>query len=791
MRIILHNLKVAFRNLMKHKFQTLISVLSIAIGIVTLSFAHSILLGFKLPTIFSEPYYDRAYRVSFKSISDGEGKKIDSGELIRAVKGSDGLMNAEQIAVPNGAYRGVTGVFLMPDSSIRKGSISNNVIDSQYANYAGMRSAITGQKIKVLKPGEALISEFYAKKLFGDKNPVGAVQVNTDDNQTIPVTIVDVFKNLSVIDAPLRNDAVYFCTAKGIEDENFRAYYAVWINIVLKEGSTKQQLINEIDDRIKPLGLQAEISDAYDDIEMVIAVRTIVYIFSSLILLAAIIGFLRMQTQLFWLRRREISLRVVNGAKKMSLFRMLAAETAITTCLSVLVALCLGYLLQDFVNSELGEVIASLHLEINGLCLYSLVIGVGLFLICCLIVWISLLRICKSGEGLAANMRRSRNHLFRNVMLGIQLTICSLFICCTFILVRGGDEMMKAFSIPANDDFYRECLMLSTVYAEHPEQLLEEIGKIPELDEMIMEWEGYYRIANIENSPEAVAKLGTQAYYGLSKTTDTALLSFLGVDVEWLGRDTDQSQCFLMSEKLYNQFRELGVMDNNTITFTNYTHTGPEDVTMPVAGILRNIPYNRNQEWIVAINPDWGKELEEFILVPKEGKGKTLALKVNETIDRLEPQIVNDMVSNFRHSISSESLLVSAACSGGWILGVISLIICAMSIFSTIALDTRYRKKEVAIRKVNGAKSKNIYLMFARVYLVLIVVAMVIVVPVCVIFNTMISKIVNEVAPEATLSPVVPIILGFILNILLVITRVCWQIYRVMQVDRANIIAKV
>lgn len=789
MNIVFHNLKVAFRNLMKYKLQTLISVLSIAIGIVTLSFAHSILLAFQLPTIFSEPYYDRAYKVSFKSISDGEGKEIDS-EVIRAVKGTDGLMNAEQIAVPNGAYRGAMAVFLMPDSSIQKGAINSNVIDSQYANYAGMRSAITGQKIKVLKPGEAIISEFYAKKLFGDKNPVGAVQVNTEDDQTIPVTIVDVFKNLSVIDEPLKNDAIYYCTAKGIEDEKSRAYYAVWINVVLKEGSTKQQLIKEIDARIKPLGLKAEISDAYDDIEMIIAVRTIVYIFSSLILLAAIIGFLRMQTQLFWLRRREISLRLVNGAKKMSLFGMLAAETAITICLSVLMAVCLGDLLQDFVDSELGEFISALHLEINGLWLYSLVIGVGLFLICCLIVWISLLRICKSGEGLAANMRRNRNHLFRNVMLGIQITICSLFICCTFILVIGGDEMMKAFRIPGNDDFYRECLMLSPVYADHPEQLLEEIGKIPELDEMIMDGDGHYRIANIDNCPEAVEKLGTQSYFELSKTTDTALLSFLGVDVEWLSRDTDQSRCFLMSENLYNQFKELGVMDNNTLTFTNYTHSGPEDVTMPVTGILRNIPYNRNQEWIVAISPDWEKEREEFILVPKEGKSKSLALKVNETIDRLEPQIMNDMVSNFRHSIRSVSLLVSAARSGGWILGVISLIICAMSILSTIALDTRYRKKEVAIRKVNGAKSKNIYLMFGRIYLVLIVIAMVIVVPVCVIFNTIISQIVNDVAPEATLSPVVPIILGIAVIILLILLIVGWQIHRVMQVDPAKIIAK-
>ena len=41
MKMTFHNLKVAVRNLMKYKLQTLISVLSIAIGIVTLAFAHA------------------------------------------------------------------------------------------------------------------------------------------------------------------------------------------------------------------------------------------------------------------------------------------------------------------------------------------------------------------------------------------------------------------------------------------------------------------------------------------------------------------------------------------------------------------------------------------------------------------------------------------------------------------------------------------------------------------------------------------------------------------------------
>ena len=40
--MITHNLKVAFRNLMKYKLQTVVSILSIAIGILTLAIGHTV-----------------------------------------------------------------------------------------------------------------------------------------------------------------------------------------------------------------------------------------------------------------------------------------------------------------------------------------------------------------------------------------------------------------------------------------------------------------------------------------------------------------------------------------------------------------------------------------------------------------------------------------------------------------------------------------------------------------------------------------------------------------------------
>lgn len=149
------------------------------------------------------------------------------------------------------------------------------------------------------------------------------------------------------------------------------------------------------------------------------------------------------------------------------------------------------------------------------------------------------------------------------------------------------------------------------------------------------------------------------------------------------------------------------------------------------------------------------------------------------------------MAFNFRDSQNMFPGLVEAVRAAGWILGIVSLIICTMSIFSTIALDTRARRKEVAIRRVNGAKSRDIYRMFGRVYFIMIVISLFVAVPMCVLFNQVIEKILRDMAPDsATLSPLMPIISGSSIVILLIIAIVDWQIHRVMQADTSKIIAK-
>ena len=61
---------------------------------------------------------------------------------------------------------------------------------------------------------------------------------------------------------------------------------------------------------------------------------------------------------------------------------------------------------------------------------------------------------------------------------------------------------------------------------------------------------------------------------------------------------------------------------------------------------------------------------------------------------------------------------------------VVCVLIAAFGIFSLITLSCEQRRKEIAVRKVNGATIRNILIMFVKEYMLLLTIAAVIAFPV-------------------------------------------------------------
>jgi ABC-type antimicrobial peptide transport system permease subunit len=148
-------------------------------------------------------------------------------------------------------------------------------------------------------------------------------------------------------------------------------------------------------------------------------------------------------------------------------------------------------------------------------------------------------------------------------------------------------------------------------------------------------------------------------------------------------------------------------------------------------------------------------------------------------------------VVNLRKKLTGELFLLDNMQNGAWILSAICFVICFMGIWSSISLDTRSRQKEVAVRKVHGAKRKDIVLLFGRLYLWLIGVASVLCIPLVILFNILLQEWgESQKIPSELVSPVVPIAMSIAVVSFVIAIVVGVHIRKVMKQLPADIISK-
>ena len=793
--MLLHNLKVALRNILKYKVQTLGSILSLAIGMVTLATVHSFLQNFRMASINHEPYYDRVYNLRFDSIQKRQSDHSIriNGDIVRAVKANGGPRCIEQGPyAPNGMLTGGWAEFTLNGNTRRKTPLDAVPLDRNYPNFVGIRSAITGENIKVLGPHDAIINEKQAKQIFGDKNPVGASIRLSKDYGNYQLRLVDVYQDLSLTE---QNSSALFYSPWELEDMDPEQFYAVNLYVVLKEGCTPQQLKAEVNSRLKPLGLKVKTEKLKDrlseEYSTVAIAGSITYLIGSLILLAAIIGFLRMQTQLFWMRRREISLRITNGATRLQLFSMFATEVVMIVLVAYLVAVLMGAWICDYLaKPQFAEITSELG-TISHLYLYSLVIGLVVMMLCLAIIWIVLSRICKHSQALESGMRRSHNHWFRNTMLGVQVMISMFFLGVTFCLLCWVGKMADFNHIPDDERAYKQSLFLQTNAAENVQRLRDKLIHLPQVERWIPYSYGFWKVNELAENEEfskAVWKddlfvsYSNVTNYKIQMTSDTSYLDFFKIKVNWKPK-ANRKKCILVNEELYKLMRQYHVAPNDILTVD-------EMDSYQIAGTFQSVPYEGSMKTdiysFIVIDPKEAYGATHYILVAKPGEYKEMQVAVDRTIQKLEPAVVKPMSSNLRYYMAREMFALEILQNIAWILAIVSLAICLISIFSTVMLDTQTRKKEVAIRKVNGALTRDITKLFGRTYLVITLIAMVFAVVAMLLFHIVLSKMFDMVE----INPVFPIILSVVIVVGFIAAIIACQVRKIMKVDPSKILAK-
>jgi ABC-type antimicrobial peptide transport system permease subunit len=127
------------------------------------------------------------------------------------------------------------------------------------------------------------------------------------------------------------------------------------------------------------------------------------------------------------------------------------------------------------------------------------------------------------------------------------------------------------------------------------------------------------------------------------------------------------------------------------------------------------------------------------------------------------------------------------------ILTIISILCIILTVYSSISLETRGKQKEVAIRKVNGAKTRDIVMLFSRYYIVTLCTAYILslligvalVVVICLTVDSMSgwSSVETRICTTCYLESIATITLVTLLTV--------WQkIYKISHINPALLIKK-
>ncbi len=795
-----HNLTIALRNLGKYRLQTTISIVSIAIGIVTMGFVHSILQQYGLPTIYSQPHYERTYTLSFDSI-DGEMSGSSFQRLfptiVRTLNADGGLRSVEGNVTSGSNNRSLSHIRYLRNDSLLVSLMSEYAyIPVDYPSFIGLRSVLTGEVVRPLKAGEAIISQARAEQLFGNESPIGVTfTCGMFGREEKAYTIVDVYHTPSRC-AFWSDQGHLFVSDGSLEDMSAQRFSPANVMVVLRDGFSAQEMEREINQRLVPLGLTVEAKALSVSIGSLVRTsvitRVVGYVLGFVILLTAVIGFLRLEVQLFWMRRREMALRIVHGAKFRQLYALLMLEIGLMLVASVVSALAIDVWLSDYVLTHMASLLERKDfrgIEPHfGICI---VVGAVLLLISALVVWLTLRRIVRSSQDIAQIMRPSRNHTFRNSMLAVQLAITLFFVCVSFQLTQWTSYVRDQYYLPQDDHIYKESIYLDISNAADIDALHDTIMKKQDIAQFIPIDRCHTEFQELTENKEFRERIAYGSrIFGLLYQNDTLLLDYLGVKINWFHRSIDRSTCILVQEDTYQALQECGA-DNGFLT--------PDfirNMTLPIAGTFdgvifdhKDVPHRRFN--FIMITPRWEDiyiNYLRFIVVPR-GDYDALWKELSAIIRRMEPDAAESIIHNFYEHEATEVVYAEMLRSVAWLLGIICLLVSVMGIYSTITLDTRARRKEMAIRKINGAKSKDIAILFARLYVIIGIAAIATALPTAYLFHDTLISYVGTYLGELA-SPLSSLLYGVVVVFSAIALIVGWHVRSIMRVNPAEIIAK-
>ncbi len=715
--MIQHYFKIAFRNILKYKTQSIISILGLAVGFTCFALAN-LWIHYEMTYDAYHEGADRMYILCKESVFGVNGYSTSMPYPASTLLKND----FPEVEAACAYTRWGQETDVKADGRVVR--TCEMQADSCFMNMFNI-SVLSGSMDFMYSDEKIALTEDVAMRLFGSVDVLGKEVKNYNDDTR---TVCAILANLN------HSNMTFGCWGQG---EYFRKWQNDWYN-----GSF--EIIIKLRKGTNPIAFQRKLAanetkadprDPHGVFENIRLIPLDEYHYSSinryksfqfyylilfsvagaLVILCSLFNYLSLFITRMRIRSREIELRKVCGSSIGGVVILLFIEYLYIILLSGILGMALVEMaLPAF--KKMSGVTGNIYGE-------SLLYFVGILLLSLLLLVPFAIR--------RSHIRNTGNkYMLRKVSIAFQLAIGLLVTFCIIV-------MMKQIYYLTNTDLGWERKNIASINLLYPDKDFETIAdkikqfsctkevitghccllpKSSGFSQSFKNWDGKedgmksIDMLSLWNCEKIVSFYNLQLLEGeMVKPTETNKIMINESAVKALGMSEP------IGKKLY--------LDNRAWTITgiikDFHITAPTEPVQPYTLITEDILKNSG------FSIGKGQILIKF----HDGKWKELKNWIDSIFTYEYPEVrykLYNTEEEYTGYLKSEDALIKLLS----FIAIVCMLIAAFGIFSLVTLSCEQRRKEIAVRKVNGAAIKDILLMFVKEYMLLLIIASVIAFPV-------------------------------------------------------------
>lgn len=723
--MIKHYLKVAFRNLAKYKVQSIVSILGLATGFVC----------FALSALWIR------YEMTYDTFHEGAERIY----LVRAHYAQEPgkISNFTPYPLADYLQKSNPEIESVASASVRKVKFRAEDAEREVVMAAADSAFMNFFNIQVLKGtvnflkgtyGEVAITEDFSKKIFGEEealgreveiggrtSKIGAIVSGWSSHSSIPYSILTSARHNTKWGSA--NENLFVRIREGIDKEEFqKKIAAVCINDINKENELGELLLTPIS--------ALRYSGYASREDTVIAFSYILYfsLAGGLVIICSLFNYLTLYISRLYMRRREMALRKVNGASNKGLFFQLTVELLIVQLIALMTGLffieiCMPRFL-DFAQIAPGSY--------YGEILVYLLVVIALSLLFAQIPLYHFRRRTLQ-DVLKGKISVNRPYAFRKFGIVMQLIVSLIFIFCTVVIMKQlyflkhTDLGMERHNI-ANVALWRgdikqwagKIAALPMVTEVLPPRYFPIVPTGPMMYAEMNHWDG---MPEVIREPITVGIM--PAMKDFFEFYDLKL-----IEGELVSEKSSPGDIVIDENTLRKFGWKQGVGKN-----IGYEKDGKILHSYRVVGVVRNFSCHppTSIPGCIAFQQPQAQEylLSRASILFKFEEGswnecrKTIEAMYKEDFPNAYLRLFNEEEEYDKYLRSENALMKLLS-----FVSLVCIIVSMFGIFSLVTLSCEQRRKEIAIRRVNGAQVYHILYLFIRDYLFLLVIAAMIAFPV-------------------------------------------------------------